>query len=277
MEKPDRDRTQARLAEQEFQKLILTYPSSKQALEGEQRLREVQEVLAEGDFRVGRFYYLKDEPRGYRAAIFRLADIVDRYPLYSQADKSLWMLGDSLMRLERSQMAGRYFERIVRDYPLSPMVEEAKARLTKLGVPIPQPDSKALERMKAESLQPRDNRSLARRALGIMRSGPDVSMSARVGQPNMSPPSEAPAESLVASPNLGTGAGTGGGSNIVVDTATGKTTQEVEPGSTSASSDKVNEAKASPQQKGAKEVKENQKVKESSSKKKSGLRKLIPW
>ena len=56
MEKPDRDYTHAMRAEEEYRQLILQYPDNKKVVEeGKQRLLEVQEVIAEREFRVGRF------------------------------------------------------------------------------------------------------------------------------------------------------------------------------------------------------------------------------
>jgi outer membrane protein assembly factor BamD len=52
----------------------------------------VQEVLAEREFLIGRFYYLRPS---YPAAIARLKTLVDRYPLYSRADEALYMIGQS--------------------------------------------------------------------------------------------------------------------------------------------------------------------------------------
>src|SRR6478609_9479070 len=60
MEKPDRDFTHARRAEDEYRNLILQFPDSKLVPEAKIRLMEVQEVLAEREFRVGRFYYLRE-------------------------------------------------------------------------------------------------------------------------------------------------------------------------------------------------------------------------
>src|SRR5499427_4768714 len=80
MEKPDRDFTHAVRAEEEYRNLILQFPDSKLVPEAKQRLMEVQEVLAEREFRVGRFYYLRES---YPAAIARLKSVVDKYPLYS--------------------------------------------------------------------------------------------------------------------------------------------------------------------------------------------------
>src|SRR5499425_2997773 len=92
MEKPDRDFTHAMRAEDEYRQLIQQYPDSKLVPEAKQRLLEVQEVLAHREYRIGRFYYLRES---YPAAIARLQTLVDRYPLYSQADEVLYLLGQS--------------------------------------------------------------------------------------------------------------------------------------------------------------------------------------
>ena len=93
MEKPDRDYTHAMRAEEEYRQLILQYPDNQKVVaEGKQRLLEVQEVIAEREFRVGRFYYLR---QSYPASIARLRSLMDKYPLYSQADEALYMLGQA--------------------------------------------------------------------------------------------------------------------------------------------------------------------------------------
>src|SRR5947209_14451797 len=56
MEKPDRDRTQAVLAESELKSMIGTYPDSRLLDEAKEKLRAVQEVLAQGVDRVADFY-----------------------------------------------------------------------------------------------------------------------------------------------------------------------------------------------------------------------------
>ena len=92
MEKPDRDYTNAKRAEDEYRKLILQYPDSKLIPEAKQRLLEVQEVLAEREFEIGRFYYLR---QSYPASIARLQSLVEKYPLYSRADEALYLLGQN--------------------------------------------------------------------------------------------------------------------------------------------------------------------------------------
>ena len=150
MEKPDRDPTHARRAEQEFQKLLLNYSDSTFAPLAEQRLREVQEVLAQGIFEVSRFYFLQGNDLATQA---RLKELAERYPNFSQADGALYLLGRSLER-SGERTAGEailYYSRIIQNYPLSSRVKEAKERLTALGASVPEPDSAAVARMTYEN------------------------------------------------------------------------------------------------------------------------------
>jgi outer membrane protein assembly factor BamD len=92
MEKSDRDNTHAIRADEECRQLLTQFPNSKFAPQGEQLLRNIQEVLAEGEYRVGSFYYTKGV---FYSAANRLQALTEHYPLYSQADEALWKLGDS--------------------------------------------------------------------------------------------------------------------------------------------------------------------------------------
>ena len=185
MEKPDRDSLHARRAEQEFQRVILNYPDGPFTPLAEQRLREVQEVLAHGQFEVGRFYFLQGADR---AAQRRLKELVERYPNYSQAPQALMLLGRSIERFkgtEGSAEAAGYYSRIVRDYPLSNPVDDAKNRLSLLGTPIPEADPAAVARMtyeKAHEVSP----GMWDMLLGGFHRRPDVSAAqGRLGTPTM--------------------------------------------------------------------------------------------
>lgn len=197
MEKPDRDRTEALDAEGEFQTFLQKYPSSPLYGQAEQRLREVQEVLAEGDFRIAQFYYIRGAGR---AAAVRLIELSNRYPLYSQADRANWMLGQLFSKGEKKDLAASYYARIVRDYPLSPLVAEAKANLTKLGFPVPQADPVAVARMEKERAAEKARPGILHRSLEVLRGAPDVSMAAHAGDPTISPESEAGDQTLAALP-----------------------------------------------------------------------------
>ena len=184
MEKPDRDRDEALEAEGAFQTFLQKYPSSPLYKDAQQRLRDVQEVLAEGEFRVAEFYFMR---KADRASVARLSSLIERYPLYSQADRANFMLASVYDRTEHSDIAAQYYAHIVKDYPLSPLVPDAKERLIKIGTPVPQPDPQALARMKAEQDAPRPSDHIYLRPLGALKSGPDVRMAARSGAPNLTP------------------------------------------------------------------------------------------
>jgi len=183
MDKPDRDTTQALRAEDECRQLLVQFPNSKYAPEAEQHLRDIQEAIAEGEFRVGTFYHNKGSNP---AAANRLSRLVDQYPLYSKADEALWELGDSYSRMGsrfRAQ-SGEAYARIVRDYPLSPLADQAKKKLKDLEMTIPQADPVAYARMKYEQ-EHRTRESLLTRAMDLVRGGPDVSAAAKSGSPSM--------------------------------------------------------------------------------------------
>ncbi len=209
MPKADRDNDQPRLAEEEFQTFLQKYPKDPLVPQAQQHLREVQEVLAEGQFRIAYYYYVKGDRR---AAAGRLAPLVHRYPLYSKSDTALWMLGDLYEKSERKDWAGVYYGQIVRNYPLSKRVSDAKGKLKAFGMPIPQPDPKAVAWMTAEQNAPRPHETRMHKSLGILHSGPDVHMAAQNGAPNLEPESsDLPGTDILTGGGMnGTGAGKSG-------------------------------------------------------------------
>ena len=183
MEKADRDMAQAVRAEDECRNVLIQFPNSKFAPEAQQRLREIQEVIAEGEFRRGYFYYHKGSNP---AAAARLQSLVNQYPLYSKADEANMLLGDAYTKMgpRFRQQAGDAYSRIVRDYPLSPLADAAKKELQKMELPIPEVDQVAYARMKYEQ-ENREKAGILDPAVGIFRRGPDVRTAAKSGQPAM--------------------------------------------------------------------------------------------
>ncbi|MGC2422158.1 MAG: outer membrane protein assembly factor BamD [Candidatus Acidiferrales bacterium] len=202
MEKPDRDTTEAQQAESSFQAFLLKYPQSPLVPQAEQHLRDVQETLASGEYKIAHFYYVK---RDYPASAARLVELSERYPLYSQSDEALWTLGDIYMRAKQvskneddknhwADLAGLCYGRIVQDYPLSGHAGDAKSRLKAMGMPVPAADPDALARMKREQMYEKEHgqhAALLRSPLKIFNSGPNVSTAAHGGEPNLNPPDEA--------------------------------------------------------------------------------------
>ncbi|MBI3896392.1 MAG: outer membrane protein assembly factor BamD [Acidobacteria bacterium] len=197
MEKPDRDPTHARRAEQEFQKILLNYPDSPFAPLAEQRLREVQEVLAQGTFEVGRFYFLQGNDIATQA---RLKELVDRYPNFSQADGALYLLGRSLERSGEKMMAEAipYYSRIVRNYPLGSRAKDAKERLAALGATVPEPDPAAVVRMTYENALAQQQGLFAKLLGGFGRRPNVLAAQGKLGAPTMT--TQGPAQAGAVSP-----------------------------------------------------------------------------
>ena len=213
MEKPDRDYTHAMRAEEEYRQLILQYPDNKKVVEeGKQRLLEVQEVIAEREFRVGRFYFLR---QSYPASIARLRSLMDKYPLYSKADESLYLLGQAYegeIALVRSRPANetakaRMIEEFTRDaatayskiltrYPLMERTADAKARLEALHQPVPKPTKAALAQNKAEEDSRRESSAVSKLMRNFQKH-PDVAQASRVGDPTLVDPQVVSATSVL--------------------------------------------------------------------------------
>jgi outer membrane protein assembly factor BamD len=186
MEKSDRDWSQTLRAEEECRTLLVQFPNSKFAPQTAQLLRNIQESLAEHEFVVGNFYWKRDMNP---AAANRLQGLVDQYPLYSNAGEALFEAGDAFSKMgpRFRKQAGEEFARIVREYPLSGRADDAKRRLEKMEMPVPQPDAKAYEREKYELSNYRKPGLMAR-STGWLKGSPDVSHAAKSGPPTMTDP-----------------------------------------------------------------------------------------
>jgi outer membrane protein assembly factor BamD len=214
MTKPDRDTTHTKAAEEEFQTFLLKYPKDPLAPQAEQRLREVQEILAEGQFRVAYYYYLKGDRR---AAAGRLIPLVRRYPLYSKSDSALWMLGDIYEKSERKDLAGNYYAQIVKYYPLSEHDAGAKDKLKQFGMPVPQPDPKALAWMTAEQNTPRPKDTIFHKGKEMLHSAPDVHSAAVHGLPDLEPDDDTGNGDILAGGNHSSLTTGGSGTGAVVE------------------------------------------------------------
>jgi outer membrane protein assembly factor BamD len=237
MEKPDRDFTHAVRAEQEYRQVILQYPDNKQMVEeARKKLLQVQEVIADREFRVGRFYYLR---QSYPAAIARLQSLADRYPLYSKADETLFMLGQSYEgeislvnrnaeteqrqlekrgvkmddsrrkneELARERMisdftakAAEAYSKILTRYPVMERSDEAKTRLEALHQPVPRPTKAALALNKSEEAA-RGDQTMLTRMMGTINRHPDTSSATKVGDPTLEDKTPVSASTIVQQAN----------------------------------------------------------------------------
>jgi outer membrane protein assembly factor BamD len=214
MEKADRDFTHAKRAEDEYRKMILQYPDSKLVPEAKLRLLEVQEVLGEREFEIGRFYYLR---QSYVASEARLQTLINDYPLYSRADEALYLLGQNyegqIDRIRRTptcdvhglprgcireadkakmdpyvqgltKRAAEAYDKILTRYPLMDRSDDAAKRLAALHQPVPRPTKGDVARNKAE-IDSRGDSSTVQGLMNLIKRGPDVANATRTGDPSL--------------------------------------------------------------------------------------------
>jgi len=253
MEKPDRDYTHARRAEDEYRQLLLQYPDSKLADTARLRLMEVQEVLAERQFRIARFYYLR---QSLLASIARSKTLTDTYPLYSRSDEALYLLGQAYeQQAERTRVAkipdnlkplllknyvdnaAQAYSKIVTRYPAAPRYQDARHRLSAIGRPVPTPTPEAIALNKKE-IASRVKSSRYEHFMNDMGKRPDLSAATRVGSPSMVDPKETDAPALVRQiesfANSGTNAKSGTGKIAVETVSAGGKAPENQPAPRSA-------------------------------------------
>jgi len=229
MEKPDRDSKHAYRAEEECRQLLVQWPNSKFAPRVQQRLRDIQEVEAEGEMRTARFYVQKGSNP---AAANRLQGIADQFPLYSAADEALFLLGGSYEKMgpRFKPQSVRSYQRLVKDYPLSSYVDPAKKKLSDMEAEVPEADPVAVARMKYEA-ENRTKTSMMHDFWSIFSKNPDMTMAAKSGSPAMatlrpSIPVSVPVPAGVAP---GTPGAPGGVSDVGGTVITGKSDLDTKP------------------------------------------------
>ena len=171
MAKADRDQTEAKLADAEFKEFLLKYPDSPMIPRVKGRLRQTQEVLAQGEYFTANYYYVHN---AFPAARSRFQEIVDKYPDFSAGDTALYYLGQSLEHLKRGREAIPYYSQVITNFPLSPLVPQAKARLTAMKAPVPRPTRAMVARAQADASHHVDRDWLSRLG-GMFSAAPDTS------------------------------------------------------------------------------------------------------
>lgn len=203
MDKPDRDYAKSRHAEEEYRLMLQQFPESTLVPAAQQRLREVQEVMATRELTIGAFYATH---ANWPATIARYQTVVDTYPLYSHMDDALIGLGDAYAsearyvrtlrlpeggkaRLEKiyDDQASAAYKKVVMEHAAAPHVEDAKDRLAAMGLAIPTPTADQM----AASVALENSRAtykLTDRVGLILFRKPDVVLASRIGTPTLADP-----------------------------------------------------------------------------------------
>ena len=226
MDVPDRDYSKALKAEQQYRIMLKSYPDAPAAVhkEAAQKLRDVEEVLAQREFDLGQFYGLHNN---YPAAIARYQTVIDTYPLFSHMDDALIGVGDayeaeakliraqpvcaqgqkggcmtegakSKLEQEYDSKAAAEYREVVLNHAAAPHVEDAKERLQTMNLPLPTPTaaqvaaSDALEGSRAQY-------TMRKRLELLMVRKPDTVSAAQIGAPPLDDPQPTVAPTIVKS------------------------------------------------------------------------------
>ena len=311
MEKPDRDFAEAQRAADEYKVLIQQYPDSPLVPQAKQKLREVQEVLAERQYRIAHFYNLRDNLAASQA---RLQSLTESYPLYSGIDEALYELGglyereaaglkrQKILEAQKEKLVAQFekkaieaYSKIITRYPATDRVPDAKRRLEALKAPIPVPTPEALAESKAEEAS-REKQKLVAKVTGNFKKHPSVLAASKVGDPNLQEETVTNAAAIVndltnqlngmqPSQNIGikavgTGTGTPAANEAAPGTQAGTSTEGTAPKPAPAQVNEIQKSDTGTQAAGTDlQAKPVDRKQESSSKKKEkkGLRKLIPF
>jgi outer membrane protein assembly factor BamD len=223
MDVPDRDYAKGTHAEEEYRTMLKQYPDAPKQLidEARQKLREVQEVMAEREAQLGAFYATHSN---WAASMARYQTVIDTYPLYSHMDDTMIGMGDdyaaeSAMIRSQAVCAGKpapgvpcvpegvkaklleeydgkaadYYRQVVLLHSAAPHAEDAKERLAGMNLPIPEPTKE--QAAASEELEgSRAQYNLQKRLELFFMHRPDTVTAAQTGIPTLEdpPPTVAP-------------------------------------------------------------------------------------
>ncbi len=217
MDVPDRDYSKAEHAEEEYRTMLKQYPDAPKEIlaQAQQKLRDVQEVLAQREADVGGFYASHED---WPAALARYQTVHETYPQYSHMDDVLIGMGDAYeaeARIARGAVvcppnpqpgmqcmsesvkaaieqeydgkAVAMYREVILKHSAAPHAEFAKERLAEMNRPIPTPtaeDVAASEKLEGSRAQYTMQKRLA---LLVLRK-PDTVTAAQIGDPPLEDP-----------------------------------------------------------------------------------------
>lgn len=125
---PIRDQTAVREAVVYLDRLLLNYPYSEYATEGEELWRTLRQQLAENILGIGEFYQKRKE---YESAAERYRMLLNEYPGLGFDAATLYKLGVCYQEMNRSTEAEKIFQSIVQNYAETDYAGKAEKQIAK--------------------------------------------------------------------------------------------------------------------------------------------------
>lgn len=125
----DTDQTPTKNALTLFESFVRQYPNSQYVSRVQEKIVDCRGKLAQYEIYVGRFYYRTD---AYPAAIGRFERVLIDFPDYTGHDETLYYLGRAALKIRDREKAQTSLSRLVREYPASKHLGDARSQLSKL-------------------------------------------------------------------------------------------------------------------------------------------------
>lgn len=124
MRAAERDQTETREAIKEFDLFFERYPSSSMAPEVRANARLAKDRLTQASVNVGVFYF--KARKWYPGAIQRFREVLATDPEFTGRDTVYFYLAQSLLLSNKKAEAVPYLDRLLKEYPNSPLAPEAR-------------------------------------------------------------------------------------------------------------------------------------------------------
>ncbi len=129
IESPDRGSGAAQKALKEFLRLKEIYPRNPYREVLDLRIEKCRNIIADGEFMVGEFYYKKES---YNSAINRLEGLLKQFPDYKRGDEALLLLAKAYKAAKMDEKARETLNKLIARYPSSRLVSDAKKEAERL-------------------------------------------------------------------------------------------------------------------------------------------------
>jgi len=129
MRKPGRDQNNTFLAIKAFESLIQLYPTTKEADEGREKIKQARQSLARHYYQIGLSNY---RLKTYTGAIERFKQVINEYPEFDGNDRLFYYTGLSYAGIGDIDSALSFFQRIISSHPNSKFAKRAERQVRRL-------------------------------------------------------------------------------------------------------------------------------------------------
>ncbi len=119
----DRDLSLAERTIVYFDEVLTTYPNSEYAEKAKKGKRDTLEMLADKEFYIANFYYIRDH---YEAALGRFEVLLKKYPGLGHDREALYKATDTAYQIKEFPKAKKFYEYLVQNYGDSDEAQKAK-------------------------------------------------------------------------------------------------------------------------------------------------------